>query len=397
MRRTSTRRLLVAGVLALALVAAACGDSKSSTSSPTTVASGGTTTTKGSTLVAGCEKGWTDPADLSATRQVARCTANNPAPKPLAQLTTVKVASSFRLEFNSPVLLADTLGEFAKENIKFEFVSLSFADAVPQMAQGTIDAAIGGFEVALFNAGNAGLPVKAVMGNYFPPKAGDYSVPQTGLWCRRDSFSTPQNPNLKEIETKRWASSVGKGSSGVYYSAVEIQKKVKDFDIKKVVVDKIPSTDIVNALKNKAIDCGILLDPVWLQVSSDPNYFQAATQTPGEPLGLVAFGKSLLQDKPEVGQAFTRAVMRTINTYFAGDYHSDPKVMAEIAKVTNQPDVTKLTQTPSLVMDWEIRKDTTTRVQQLFIDLGVITDFKTPVAEDKLVDRSVYEKVVGKK
>ena len=49
----------------------------------------------------------------------------------------------------------------------------------------------------------------------------------------------------------------------------------------------------------------------------------------------------------------------------------------------------------SLTMDWEMRKDTTTRVQQLFIDLGVITDFKTPVPEDKIVDRSYYQRVVG--
>jgi hypothetical protein len=58
--------------------------------------------------------------------------------------------------------------------------------------------------------------------------------------------------------------------------------------------------------------------------------------------------------------------------------------------------MTALTAVDSLVMDWEIRKDTTTRIQQLFIDLGVIVDWKTPVAEDKLVDRSFYMKAVGK-
>jgi hypothetical protein len=47
-------------------------------------------------------------------------------------------------------------------------------------------------------------------------------------------------------------------------------------------------------------------------------------------------------------------------------------------------------------MDWEIRKDTTTRMQKLFIELGVITEFKTPVAEDKIVDRDFYLKAVGR-
>jgi len=47
-------------------------------------------------------------------------------------------------------------------------------------------------------------------------------------------------------------------------------------------------------------------------------------------------------------------------------------------------------------MDWEIRKDTTTRIQQLFIDLGVITEYTTPVPEDKVIDRTFYERAVSK-
>ena len=344
--------------------------------------------------VSGCEKGVTDPANLSASRDVARCTTGNPAPKPLATMTTVKMASAFKLEFNSPVLLADSLGEFAKENIKLELVNLSFADAAPQLASGQLDAAIGGIEVALFNAGNNNLPVKAVMGNYYPPDAGDATIPQTGLWCRRDAFSTPQKPKLKEAEKLKWASSVGKGSVAVYYSVEQIRKTVPKFSVENTEIAQVPSADMVTAMKNKAVDCGVLLDPIWLQVANDPAYFLAATQTPGEPLGMVAFGKTLLQDHPEVGVAFNRAVIRTINTYFNGDYHQNPAVLAEIAKVTNQP-TANLTRTPSLVMDWELRKDTATRIQELFIELGVITEFKKPVPESKIVDRDFYLKAVG--
>ncbi len=90
----------------------------------------------------------------------------------------------------------------------------------------------------------------------------------------------------------------------------------------------------MTALQNGAIDCGILLDPLWLQVAEDPAYFLAATQTPGEPLGQVAFGKNLLVDNREAGEAFVRAIIRTINTYYDGDYHSDAEVMAEIAEQT---------------------------------------------------------------
>jgi NitT/TauT family transport system substrate-binding protein len=380
--------------LAIALIAAACGDDDGGTAAPTTTGAPGAPTTTVA-AVAGCQNGYTDPASLSTDRKVARCEKGAPAPQPLAQRTRVKVATNFRLEFNSPLLLAQSLGEFEKENIEVEFINLRFSDAVPQLANGSIDAAVGGIEISLFSAGNNNLPVKMVMGNYYPPFAGDYKVAQTGLWCRRDAFSNPQNPDLKETERLKWASSVGKGSVAIYYAVAEMNRRLgAELDIRRTEIMAIPATDQVAALRNNAVQCAILLDPLWTQVSTDPNFFQAATQTPGEPLGLYAFGKSLLQDKPEVGVAFARAFIRTVNTYFSGDYHQDPQVMAEIAKQINRP-VEDITKGDYLVMDWEVRKGTTTRVQELFIKLGVITDWQTPVAEEKLVDRSFYMRAVG--
>jgi NitT/TauT family transport system substrate-binding protein len=136
-----------------------------------------------------------------------------------------------------------------------------------------------------------------------------------------------------------------------------------------------------------------------VQVKDDPTFVQVATQTPGEPLGLMAYGKRLLQDRKDLGDAFARAYIRTVNTYYQGDYHKDAKVMAEIQKFTGQTDAVfkPLAALDSLTMDWEIRKDTTTRVQQLFIDVGVkeMAGITTPVPEEKLVDRSFYERAVG--
>jgi NitT/TauT family transport system substrate-binding protein len=68
--------------------------------------------------------------------------------------------------------------------------------------------------------------------------------------------------------------------------------------------------------------------------------------------------------------------------------------MAAIATAINQP-VKLLERTSSLMMDWEIRQDTTTRMQQEFIDLDVITAYENPVPEEKLIDRSFYENATG--
>jgi len=365
------------------------------TGSSTETTSGGGS---GGDLVAtaeGCEEfGVTDQVDRSPGRQPARCDPGFPAPQPLAERATLKVSSAFSLEFMSPILLAQSLGEFEKENIEIEMVSVGYADAVPQLAQGTIDASVGGIEIALFNAGNQGLPVRAVLGNYYPPDAGNYDVAQTGLWCRVDSFSDPSNPDPAETQDMVWASSVGKGSISIWYSATELEARVPGFDVTDTEVQQIPSAETVAALQNGAIDCGILLDPLWLQVAEDPAYVLMATQTPGEPLGQISFGKNLLEDNPEVGEAFIRAYLRTINTYYAGDYHSDPEVMNEIATQTGV-DIARMTLVPSLVFDWELREGTTEAVQQFFIDNGVITQFSEPVDEAAIVDRSFYLNAVG--
>jgi NitT/TauT family transport system substrate-binding protein len=307
----------------------------------------------------------------------------------------VRMSSAFRLEFNSPVLLADSLGAFDEENIDFEFINLGFADAVPQLAQGEIDAAIGGIEASLFNAGNQDLGIKLVLGNYWPRDAGNFDVAQTGLWCRSDAFSDPEDPDFTEVEDLSIGSAVGKASAAIYYSVEMLERRTGEpFDASGLDVRQIPSSDMVTALENDAVDCGILLDPLWVELQDNPDYVLAATQTPGEPLGGLFFGPSLLEERPEVGVAFLRAIIRTINTYFAGDYHRNEETVQAIADAIGQPPES-VTRTPSLLMDWEIREGTTDRVQELFIDLGVITEFDTPVPEAKIVDRRPYLQAVG--
>jgi NitT/TauT family transport system substrate-binding protein len=118
-----------------------------------------------------------------------------------------------------------------------------------------------------------------------------------------------------------------------------------------------------------------------------------ATQVPGEPVGGYFYGKNLLQDKPEVGTAFARAMIRTINTYLTGDYHANQQVMDALSRQINQP-VDVIRRTPSLQFDWEIRDGTAERVQDVFIDLGVL-QFQKPLPDKKVFDRAFYLKAVG--
>ncbi|AJC56085.1 hypothetical protein [Streptomyces sp. 769] len=52
-----------------------------------------------------------------------------------------------------------------------------------------------------------------------------------------------------------------------------------------------------------------------------------------------------------------------------------------------------LASVPPLRMDWELRKDTTDRLQRAYRDAGVTKG--APLPEEKIVDRAPYAEAVG--
>jgi len=139
---------LVALTVLVALVAAACGDDgddQAQTDQTSTTVEEGSSTSAPAVTVDGCgEDAYTDQADRSSSRPIARCEPGAPAPQPLSERITIKLAAATKGEYLAPVLLGIARGEFEKENLEIELIQLPFADAVAQMGQGGIDAAHGG-------------------------------------------------------------------------------------------------------------------------------------------------------------------------------------------------------------------------------------------------------------
>ncbi len=331
-----------------------------------------------------------DPADLSADRVPTRCEPGLPGAKPLEARATVKIATAARGEFIAPLLLAEANGEFERENLDVEIVDLPFADAITQVQTGNLDATTGTPEAGFFNAVNGDIELTWVAGNFSPPDAGDAEVPQTGLWAHKDLFSDPEAPDLSELAGTSFASGVGFTSITTYPIAEAAEAAGLGLDDVEVV--QIPTTEQVAALQNGAVESAWLVDPFWQEIAEDDDFTLVATQPAGEPLGGFFFGPRLVDEDPEVGIAFTRAIIRTINTYLADDYQDDDEVVAAIAEQTGLPEEA-IVDTPALDFDWEIRQGTTDRLQQAFIEQGTV-DFASPIEESRVVDRTFYERAV---
>ncbi|WP_328331231.1 MULTISPECIES: ABC transporter substrate-binding protein [unclassified Streptomyces] len=335
--------------------------------------------------VAGCAKGWTDPADLAPGRAPARCVKGAPAPRPLAKQRKLVVATgTLAAEYVAPLEVAVEKGEFKKEGLDVQLKVLPTPDGLPLLAKGDIDAQWAAPEAAVMNGIRGGFDIKWVAGNFTPDPAS-----KSGLWARLKSGETPSSVTMKG---SRMGTMIGKGSVVTYAMEKALQKH--GGGLNSISFQQLGSADVLTALQNGGVDSAWLLDPVWRKVDGNPKYTFLGGQPQGEPLGGLLFGPNLLAKDPDAGVAFLRAYIRTVNTYFAGDYKADKGFTASLAKLL-KTDKSVLTSTPSLRMDWEIRKGTTDRLQKTYRDAGV--EQGDPLPEDKVVDRSLYSEAVGHK
>ncbi|MFI1679642.1 ABC transporter substrate-binding protein [Streptomyces sp. NPDC020607] len=375
--RTTALALLMAGSL---LAAAGCA--KEDDAPPPA----GPAKPRAVSPVAGCGKaGWTDPADLTPDRKPARCTPGAPAPEPLAEKRDLTIATgTLSAEYVAPLQMAVEKGEFKKEGLNVDLKVLPTPDALPLLAKGDIDAQWAAPEAAVMNGITSGFDIKWTAGNFSPdPRS------KSGLWVRLKDDETADHVPMAG---RTLGTMIGKGSVIAYPMGKALGKHGGGLD--KIRFQQLGSADVLTALQNGGTDAAWLLDPVWRKVDGDKRFAFLGGQPQAEPLGGLIFGPNLLKKDPDAGVALLRAYIRTVNTYFAGDYKADKGFATELARLLST-DKEVLLATPSLRMDWEIRAGTTDRLQDAYRAAGVSKGAKVP--EKRAVDRELYEEAVGHK
>ncbi|WP_405950457.1 ABC transporter substrate-binding protein [Streptomyces prunicolor] len=370
----------VAVVVAAVLASAGC----SSKYAGGTESSSTTVDTRTVKPVDGCGKSsWTDPADLSPTRAPARCRPLTPSPQPLAKTRKLTIATgTLSAEYVAPLEVAVDKGEFKKEGLDVTLKVLPTPDALPLLAKGDIDAMWAAPEAAVMNGVKGGFDIKWVAGNFSPDPES-----KSGLWVKLKKGEAAADVRMAG---RRMGTMIGKGSVIAYPMQKALATHGGGLD--KIQYQQLGSADVLTALQNGGVDSAWLLDPVWRKVDDNPQYAFLGGQPRGEPLGGMLYGPSLLNDDVGAGVALLRAYIRTVNTYFAGDYKKDPSFVAYLAKLL-KTDEAVLRSTPSLSMDWEIRAGTTTRLQAAYKAADVSKGAALP--ESRTVDRSLYEEAVG--
>jgi NitT/TauT family transport system substrate-binding protein len=345
----------------------------------------------------GCgETAETDTDDMAANRPVARCAEGNPEPAPLpGEPTTLRVGIRATTEDLAPLLLADSEGELEAENLAIEFTTYDDAESLfAALDAGEVDLVAGDLDAPFFDlvaahdqAGTAGPSV--IMGGAVASRPNDLSTPQSGLWVRTGLLEEPDK--WSDLEDLDFA--VEDSIGDAVAEPISALLRQDDISLNEVRLNVLGGEEAADKLASGDLAAAWLSEPYWRAVADDDQVQLVATLPAAESLGGIVAGPTLLQPNRPVAVAFSRAVIRTINTYLADDYQDDDEVMDALAEATGQS-VDELRATPPWVFDWEIRSDTTTRIQTPLINYGAVL-YESELPESKMVDRAIYREAVG--
>jgi NitT/TauT family transport system substrate-binding protein len=329
----------------------------------------------------------TDPTDLRVERTVARCAAGSPAPRPLAQPASLRVAVAERTEATAPLLLADALGEFEAENLDVEVVELAQPDAFEAMIRGEVDVVVGGIDAPFFDAVAGGGGARLVLGGPVARAPGQTETAQTGLWARADLL--PDSDDWDSVEGQTVALSGGMGSAAVY----PIDTILRQEELTLNAVDLVATSSVEAARRLRDGDVGLawLPQPAAATLAGDEAVTLVKTLPASESIDGTIFAPALVGAERATGLAYARAVVRTVNTHLADGYSDEARSALAEALGASEDEVEA---GPPPLFDWELRAGTTGRIQESLVMVGGI-GYERPLAESSLVDRSLYEEVVA--
>lgn len=291
-------------------------------------------------------------------------------PRPLEESTVLKVSSAGNFEFLSALYLADELGEFEKENIVIEYVTLPSVDAIPALALGQVDVSAIGVAATLFNNIAEGADVKLVF-------SGPQPLAYDGLWLRSD-FDPVKSPSKMRI---------GNSQGAAWLGIVPVAKYLKEQNLllAEVEFQQLPIGDLATALDLGAVDAAWLNSPAHVPFV-ESGTAQLVASYEGDVSGTAfAFGPRLLGQEPEVGQAFIRALMRTILEQLGPGYKDNPntvQLLAERLGISQE----QLTSLPELIFGTTYNSELAVEAQLLWLELGGILSYESPLLEDSFVD-----------
>jgi len=237
--------------------------------------------------------------------------AEDDAPPPPDHVRAVVIP----ILLTAPIHIAQQEGYFADENLEVEFVRLTRnIDAIPALAQGQVDVGAGQLTIAVLNAIAGGARIRAVAGTGHLAADG---CTFHGIVVQRDLMegSGSAGPELfrgRSVE-------LDIALPHAYWFEKVLQPAGLTLEDLEIV--NVPTAATVDAFKTGAFDVTAVTEPRITQIlESGQAVLWNGTQdvVPDYQQNLIFFGSNLLDERPEVGERFIKALLRGIEQYNLG-------------------------------------------------------------------------------
>ena len=301
------------------------------------------------------------------------------AVEPLDPPEQVSVAVVPILKFAALYVAAER-GVFEKYGLDVEINAVaSGTEAIAFLEQGQID--VGGIAIvtSLWNGWNQGIDIRV----FAPGGLEPFENSPTKFMVRKDLYDSGAVDTIEELSGRTVAMAGGPGSGGEYLAAKALERG--GLTIRDVQPINLANADMPAGFANGSIDAAVLGSPYAEQIEADgTGVTLAADLVPG--LMTVAFVGSgqFLEDRPEVAQRFTLALLEAARMMQGDDYLSDENIAAYLAFVNSTEEAIR-TGTPVLYdPDLTIPVDGLADVERVHRENGR-TEYDEPIDLDNVI------------
>ena len=250
------------------------------------------------------------------------------------ELTTVRINRSKVISY-APIFLAEAEGYFEEYGIQLEMVDFNRTpEALPLMISGDLDVYAGSVTEGLLNIlyNEPNFRVVADRGGITT----DMTCSFFGILVRKELYESGVVTEAKDLEGMKIASSPTGPRAFLLSSYLEQGGLTWD----DAEISDIPSTAYIDAMANDSID---LIIAVELHLSSliiaGDSVLLAGSKDVMEDFqtSVLAFGKNLLVDDPELGARFLAAYLKGVALYNEGKTERNLQIISEAT--TEDPEV----------------------------------------------------------
>ncbi len=240
------------------------------------------------------------------------------------EMTTVTINNSAQVNY-APIYFAQSEGYFEEFGIELEILTFTkVTDAPPLLVSGDLDVYAGSISAGLLNIFRQEPNVKAVADR---GKMIEGACTFQAIIVQKDLYESGEIRGAADLAGRKVAATASamKGYElGVYLATAGLT-----FDDVELV--DIPSSALVDALNNKAVDAIVTPESVLTRLMMTGN---AVILSKGEddvgPLqtSVLAFGSRLVKDDPDLGARFLAAYLKGVQKYNEGKTEENLQAIA---------------------------------------------------------------------